>query len=85
MHVVIIKHGTSNEQYIFSVPEGKTLKEGDCVLVKNTRGETAGVCVCDSFEIASSPLNAIMKRYGAKHPLAPVIGAMTLERWEADE
>lgn len=82
MNIVIIKHAGDNGHYIFSVPDGKSLQEGDFVLARSRRGETSGVCVCDSFEIGESPLKALLSRYGGKEPLCPVIGRFALERWE---
>ena len=82
MNIVIIRHFGNNGHFIFSVPDGKTLREGEYVLAKTKKGESAGVCVCDSFEVGESPLKALLARYGGKEPLCPIIGKFAVERWE---
>ena len=84
MNIVIIKHFGDNAHYMFSVPDDKQLREKDIVLVRNKRGEQAGVCVCDSFFVDESPLKALIARYGAKQPLSPVIGMFGLIKWDCD-
>lgn len=80
--IVIIKHFGDNGHYLFSVPNGVLLSENDIVLVKNKRGEQTGKCVCDSFLVEESPLKALMAKYGANEPLAPVIGVFKLIRFD---
>ena len=80
-NIVIVKHIGGCGQYIFAVPDEKRLKEGDLVLVKSRRGESAATCVCDSFEIGGSPLKAILQMFGGKFPLALVTGYMEVTRW----
>ncbi len=79
--VVVVKHFGDNGHYLFSVPEGKKLKEGDTVMVRNKRGEATAKCVCDSFAVGESVLKALAVKYGATLPLAPVIGFMKPEWW----
>lgn len=82
--IVIIKHFGDNGHYLFSVPNCVSLSENDIVLVETKRGERTGECVCDSFIVGESPLNALMKKYGAKDPLAPVIGLFKISRFDGD-
>ena len=84
MNIVIIKHFGDTCPYLFSVPNEVHLKENDMVLVQTRRGEQQGKCVCDSFTVDESPLKALMMKYGAKEPLAPVIGILHLERWKLE-
>lgn len=84
MKIVIIKHVGDGAHYMFSVRSDMNLKEGDVVLVNNRKGETNGICVCDSFSVAESPLKALAARYGAKLPLSPVIGLYHLMRFGED-
>ena len=83
--IVIIKHFGDNGHYLFSVPDGINLIESETVLVKTKRGERDGVCVCDSFYVDDSPLRALMAKYGAKEPLAPVIGRFVCTRFDKEE
>ena len=85
MNIVIIKHFGDNCPYIFSVPDDVHLKENDMVLVQTRRGEQQGKCVCDSFTVDESPLKALITKFGAKEPLAPVIGRLHLERWNLED
>lgn len=85
MRIVIIKHIGNLGNYMFSVPQNQTLKEGDLVLVKNRRGNVSGVCVCDSFDVPESPLKTLMAKYGAKEPLASVVGKYSLEQWSVED
>lgn len=79
--IVVVKHFGDNGHYLFSVPEHKSLKQGDTVMVKNKRGDTTVVCVCDSFEVKENVLKALAARYGATLPLSPVIGVMKPDWW----
>lgn len=79
--IVVVKHFGDNGHYLFSVPEHKELKQGDTVMVKNKRGDTTAVCVCDSFGVKESVIKALAAKYGATLPLAPVIGVMKPEWW----
>ena len=83
--IVIVKHFGDNGHYLFSVPNGELLSENDMVLVKTKRGEQTGKCVCDSFLVEESPLKALMAKYGAKEPLAPVIGRFVCTRFEQED
>lgn len=79
--VVVVKHFGDNGHYLFSVPEGRELKEGDAVMVRNKKGDTTAKCVCDSFAVSEGVLKALSAKYGAVLPLAPVIGVMKPEWW----
>lgn len=84
MNIVFIKHPADRGIYLFEVPAGIALKAGENVMVKNSRGETYGVCDSDSFELDGSPLGTVAKICGAKFPLAPVIGRVSVERFEGE-
>lgn len=81
MNIVFIRH-SDNRSYLFEVPEGIKLKEGDRVMVRNRRGEVDGICTCDSFELEGSPLNAVATATGATFPLKPVVGRVCVKKFE---
>lgn len=84
MKIVIVHHLNDVTHYLFSVPENRELKKDDLVLVRNSRGETPAICVCDSFEVNANILSALQARYGGK-TLKQVIGTGHFARWGADE
>ena len=85
MNIVILKHTNDGRQFLFGVPAGKTLKQGDKVLVKNRNGLVDGVCNCDSFEAAENVVAAMQQTFGGKSPLAMVVGKYSLEMWDEAE
>lgn len=44
MNIVILKHSNDGRQFLFGVPEGKTLKKDDKVLVENCNGLVDAIC-----------------------------------------
>ena len=82
MNIVFIKHTGCNQTYLFEVPAYITLKKGEEVMVQTRNGETSGVCTCDSFELDGSPLVAVGNASGAKFPLKPVVGKVSVERFK---
>lgn len=84
MNVVLIKHHCSRSTYLFQVPQGVVLKDGDEVIVETRNGEVGGICVCDSFELDGSPLNAVGTACGASFPLKSVVGRLKVERFRGD-
>lgn len=83
-NVVLVKHLTSgNGPYLFSVPNGRKLKEGQPVIVDTRKGiATDGVCVTDSFMVDDTSLNAMVLLSGAKLPLRRVLGERQTVIWE---
>lgn len=82
MNIVFVKHTGCYQVYLFEVPADITLKEGEQVMVQTKKGETSGVCICDSFELEGSPLTAVAKINGAKFTLQPVVGRFCVERFK---
>lgn len=80
MNVAVITH-TGYDKYLFEVPAGIKLSEGDPVLVRSCKGESNGKCLYDSFEIDGVALEALVAAMGAKLPLAPVIGQYACVRF----
>lgn len=80
MKIVIVHHLNDSTHYLFSVPEDRELKKDDLVLVRNSRGETPAICVCDSFEVNANILSALQVRYGGK-TLKQVIGTGHFTHW----
>jgi hypothetical protein len=81
MNVVFIKHNNQSGTYLFEVPVGVKLGAGETVMVDTRRGETSGVCVCESFELDSSPLETVARLCGASFPLKRVIGRVFVEKF----
>lgn len=81
MNVVLIKHNVSGGTYLFEVPEGVKLGKGETVMVETRYGETSGNCICESFEMEGSPLEAIAELCGARFPLKKVIGRVYVEKF----
>jgi len=84
MNIVFVKHTGNSQTYLFEVPADVTLKEGEEVMVQTRKGESSGVCICDSFELEGSPLTAVAKINGAKFPLQPVIGKICVQRFKTE-
>lgn len=86
-NVVLVKHLTSgNRLYLFSVPNGRKLKEGQPVIVDTRKGiATDGVCVADSFMADDTVLNALVLLSGAKLPLRRVLGEHQVIIWEEEK
>lgn len=82
MNIVILKHSNDGRQLLFGVPEGKTLKKDDKVLVENCNGLVDAICTCDSFEAAENIVAAMQQMFGEKFPLAMVVGRYSLEKWD---
>lgn len=82
MKIVLVKHNKDSRTFLFEVPKSVDLKENELVLAETRFGEESGVCICDSFELDESPLNALGYLCGAKFPLKPVLGKIHVERFE---
>lgn len=86
-NVVLVKHQLSgNGPYLFAVPNGRKLKEGQPVIVDTRKGiATDGVCVTDSFSADDDSLNAMVLLSGAKLPLRRVLGEHQVIIWEEEK
>ena len=86
-NVVLVKHLTSgNGPYLFSVPNGLKLKEGQPVIVDTRKGiATDGVCVADSFMADDTVLNTLVLLGCAKLPLRRVLGEHQVIIWEEEK
>lgn len=86
-NVVLVKHQLSgNGPYLFAVPNGRKLKEGQPVIVDTRKGiATDGVCVADSFMADDIVLNALVLLSGAKLPLRRVLGEHQVIIWEEEK
>ena len=51
MKIVIVKHENCGQKFLFEVPESKSIRAGDMVLVNTKREEAFATCMCDSFYI----------------------------------
>lgn len=80
MNLALIHHGKP-PLYLFQAPEGIRLKKDDKALVSTKKGETDGVCACDSFELSEDVAQTIALAYGATFPLKSVIGKYNLIRF----
>ena len=81
MNVVFIEHNNQSGAYLFEVPAGVKLGEGETAMVETRYGETCGVCVCESFELDGSPLETVGRICGASFPLKRVIGRVFVEKF----
>ena len=86
-NVVLVKHQLSgNGPYLFAVPNGRKLKEGQPIIVDTRKGiATDGVCVTDSFSADDDSLNAMVLLSGAKLPLRRVLGEHQVIIWEEEK
>lgn len=86
-NVVLVKHQLSgNGPYLFAVPNGRKLKEGQPVIVDTRKGiATDGVCVADSFMADDIVLNALVLLSGARLPLRRVLGEHRVIIWEEEK
>ena len=86
-NVVLVKHQLrGNGPYLFAVPNGRKLKEGQPVIVDTRKGiATDGVCVADSFMADDIVLNALVLLSGAKLPLRRVLGEHQVIIWEEEK
>lgn len=86
MNVVIAKHETCCEsKYVFLVPDDRTLKAGDLVMVDTKRGNTLATCLCDSFIVDTTDkgkMKSIFNAFGVDELTAYVIGKFTYDEWE---
>ena len=78
-HCVFIKHDRSDKKYIFCVDDTKKLKKGQRVLCDTVRGDVEGICVCASFYLHNSALEAIVQCLNAYLPLKRVVGTVELQ------
>lgn len=83
MKVVFAKHPDSSVNYIFQVPEDKTLQSGNVVIADTKNGEKIVICQCDSFEIPENALSAIMEKMNS-NLVAPksIVGIYHKESWD---
>ena len=79
LHCVFIQHDYSNKKYLFCVDDTEKLKKGQRVLCDTVRGDVEGICVCDSFYLPNSAVEAIVQGIGAYLPLKRVIGTVELQ------
>lgn len=85
MNVVLVKHLSCGQYFLFEVPQDKKLKACDRVLVNTRRGVNDAICVCDSFETDESNLKQLVYLVGASLPLQKVVAKYEkLDLWEDD-
>lgn len=86
-NVVLVKHQLSGSgPYLFAVPNGRKLKEGQPVIVDTRKGiATDGVCAADSFMADDTVLNALVLLSGARLPLRRVLGEHQVVIWEEEK
>ncbi len=70
--IVTVRQGA--EKFLFEVPKGYSLKEGDNVMCDTIKGRTPGVCICNSVEADDDSLEAIIALTSAYKPLKKVLG-----------
>lgn len=80
MNIAIIKQGTG--RYLFEVPEGIVLKQGDTVKCDTVRGITDGTVWADSLNVEEPAANLIGSLTGAKFPLKQVLGKTEYKPFE---
>lgn len=80
-NMVIVQQGGG--KYLFAVPDGYKLYAGDRVLCKTKRGNTPGLCICDSF--VTNKEEEIGKAMSSNFPLAPIIGTYILDLFQKEE
>ena len=87
MKIVIVKHENCVTKYVFEVPEKEYVYAGDLVLVENSRGKVLATCMCDGFNVKpdSPEFNAILEGFGAKQPLAKVIGKFYYSEFKTEK
>lgn len=81
MNVVFIVHNNQSGPYLFEVPAGVKLGDGETVMVETIYGEACGVCVCESFELDGGPLETVGRICRASFPLKRVIGRVFVEKF----
>lgn len=85
MNVVIVKHENCGAKYVFLVPDDKSLKAGDLVMVNTRRSETLATCLCDSFTVDvtdKEKIKNVFNAFGVDEPTAYVIGKFTYDEWK---
>lgn len=82
-NIVIVQQGCG--RYLFSAPEGISLKEGEQVKCQTRRGITGGTVSADSICVESEIARWIGKLTGATWPLKPVVGRMEYREFEKPE
>ena len=76
MNIAILRHSGSQQNYVFSLPDGVKVKKGTMVKVQTSYGEKYGVLVHDSVEADGDALSYILQSCGANLPLKPVLAVM---------
>ena len=80
MNIAIIKLGTG--RYLFEVPEGIVLKQGETVKCDTVRGITDGTVWADSLNVEEPAAKLIGSLFGAKFPLKQVLGKTEYKPFE---
>lgn len=76
MNIVIAQHHPQGKQYVFRVPEAlaKHIRNNQLILVETKMGVAAAKTV--TGVIKGDDIKALLDRYGAALPLAPVVSFM---------
>lgn len=86
MNVVLVKHLSCGQYFLFEVPQDKKLNACDRVLVNTRRGVNDAICICDSFEIDESSIKSLAYLVGASLPLQRVVAKYNvLDLWEDEK
>ena len=86
MNIVIVKHNGCGQYFLFIVPEGRTLKAGDIVMVATKTGRTTATCLCDSFIVEDkSNMDLIARSFNIAPPTKYVVGRYEYEEWIKEE
>ena len=74
MNIVIVKHFETPKKYLFQVPSGNIVKNGDIVKVDTASGKRLAVCLCDAFTVEEDFYEEMLESFGAQDPLRYVTG-----------
>lgn len=86
MKLVIVKHFSSNEKYLFAVPDKESVYASRVVLCDTEHGDQYGLAVCDSFRVdEDDELDVLFKAFKTdKKSLRYIKGSSWMNIWKTE-
>ena len=76
-NLILAKHDGHAKTYVFTVPEGFTVKKGDRLIVMTSRGLQEATAACESFPAPDVAVHIIVERLGGYDPPAPAVAILS--------
>lgn len=82
---IFVKHENSCKNFLFEVPDGLEIFNGDYVLCDTMKGEARGKAVSYPFDLDENALHQIKDYLGFYRPVKKIIAKLEMPKQQDDE